>query len=143
MSNWTDRWLWPRKALSDIAADVIAIRMTTENNTLTLRNLKKEIQIMADREDASFEKLTADLTAVAAGWGVLTASNAQLVDENAQLRAALESADADKAAAIASALDTDSEADADKVDAADAIIAGLVPPADQPPADEPPADGEG
>lgn len=85
-----------------------------------LDELIRKVDRMAAREDAAYEKLNASIQTVKDGW-------ASLVAERDQYKAALESADADKAAAVQAALDADSEVDAAKVEAADAALAELVP----------------
>lgn len=101
----------------------------------TRKDLRHLEERMAAREDASYEKLNADIESVKTGWAALQAQNAALAADNQTLRDALAAADADKAAAVESALTADSETDADKIDAADAALASLLPV--EPPAEEP------
>ncbi len=135
--SWLEQLLWPRtrRVLSNIELDVAALRVAgLEQKTIT-NTVLKELRAMGAREDAAYEKLAADIQTVKDGWG-------SLVAERDALKAALESADADAAARVQAALDADSEVDAAKVEAADAALADLLPPAppaDEPPVDEPPA----
>lgn len=103
----------------------------------------KEIQIMGQQTDAGLAHLKDDLSKVRDGW-------ASLVAERDQYKAALENADADKAAAVASALEADDAHDAASIQEADALVHDLVNKAEQPPADSgdgsapvenPPAEG--
>lgn len=101
----------------------------------TIRRLEER---MGAREDAAYEALNANIAAVKEGWASLTA-------ERDALKAALEEADADKAAAVQDALDADSEVDASKVEAASAALDELAghteePPVEEPPVEEPPVE---
>lgn len=123
------RWLAaPWRDLSDIARDLAFLCVAASEQKALLRHITKELANMAEREDAAYEKLYATITTVKDGW-------ASLVAERDALKAALEDADADKAAAVQAALDADSNVDAEKVEAADAALADLIPPAEEPPAE--------
>lgn len=87
----------------------------------------KEIHTMAVNTD----ELVADINTLVGGYQAVKDENVALKAENGQLRSALESADADKAAAVAAA----EAADQAQVDAADAIVDKANAPAEQPPAD--------
>ena len=124
-------WLWWGKAaVSDIQANAAATRLAVNNLSRKLDQLSKDVQIMAAREDAAYDKLNATIQTVKDGW-------ASLVAERDALKAALEQADANAAAQVQAALDADSDVDASKVEAADAALAELFAPAPAPPADEP------
>lgn len=101
-----------------------------------LKRLLKEMEIrMGAREDAAYEKLSATIDTVKDGWAALQAENTnlkqQLTDAGVEFQAKL---------------DADSEADAAKVEEADAKLSELVVPApsepttgENPPS-EPPVD---
>lgn len=78
----------------------------------------REVQHMSVTTD----KLEADIATVAAGYQAVVAANAQL-------QAALNAADADKAAAVADAIAAEDADAQSKIDAADAVVAGILPPA--------------
>lgn len=130
--NWFEWQWWGKAAVSDIQADAAATRLAVNNLTLKIIQLQKDVKLMAAREDAAYEQLNATIQTVKDGW-------ASLIAERDALKAALENADANAAAQVQAALDADSEVDASKVEAADAALAELVPPAPQPeePAEEP------
>lgn len=133
--SWFTDFFWPAAALSDIRAELAAIRMIADSHTITLHTIKKEIRIMSENEAAALAKLEADLNTVVAGWAAKDAQIAALQADLATVQAALASADADKAAAVADALTADDAADTVAIDAADAIVANLVnPPVEPPPA---------
>lgn len=95
-----------------------------------LTAIKEEITKMA----VSTDELVADINTLVAGYEAVKA-------ENVALKAALASADADKAAAVdAARAEEDADAQA-KIDAADAVVDAANAPAEAPPAEEPPADG--
>lgn len=75
---------------------------------------------MASREQDSYAKLTATVEQVKTAF-------TSLQTERDEYKAALEGADADKAAAIQSALEQDSEHDADAIDAVNSALSQLVP----------------
>jgi hypothetical protein len=104
--------------------------------TVGIPNLLHKMEAaMAAREDAAYDKLNATIATVKDGWG-------SLVAERDRYKAALEAADANQAAAVAAALEADSDVDAGKVEAADAALAELVPaPSSEPdvPVEESPA----
>lgn len=75
---------------------------------------------MTSREEASRAQLTATVEQVKTAF-------TSLQTERDEYKAALESADADKAAAIQTALDQDSEHDADAIDAVNSALSELVP----------------
>lgn len=131
--SWFTDFFWPAGALSDLQRDLAALRLIADTNTVTLTNIMKELRIMAAREDAAYEALTATILTVKDGWAVLVNSNAAKDTEIAQLRAALEAAQAGVAETIAVAAAADSEADAAKVEAANAALTELVPPPAEPP----------
>lgn len=89
---------------------------------LAIKNLLLEMETrMTAREDASYEALNADIETVKTGWAALQA-------ENANLREQLVAAGQD----FQAKLDEDSNADADKVDAADAALKSLTVPNAEP-----------
>jgi len=99
----------------DIADDIAAIRAAVE---VEIPNKLREMETrMSEREDAAYEHLTVTIQAVKDGWSALIA-------ERDALKAALEQAGVDAAAV----LEADSQADAAKVEAADAALAELVTP---------------
>lgn len=91
-----------------------ALARVEETNT----KIYREVQHMSVTTD----KLEADIATVAAGYGALQA-------ENAALKAALASSDADKAQAVADAVAAEDVDAQSKIDAADAVVAGILPPA--------------
>jgi len=101
---------------------------------------------MGEQSQAGLAELTKDLHRLADGYVALQARNGALESENGQLRAALESADADKAAAIAAAVSAEDAGNAAAIADADAIVEAVSPePAPEPepepaPVEEPPAD---
>lgn len=118
--SWFDRFCWPRAALSDLQRDVAAGYVLLEEIRNSNVDIKRELQAMAAREDAAYEKLNATILTVKDGW-------ASLVAERDALKAALEASDANAAAQVQAALDADSEVDAGKVEAADAALAEIAP----------------
>jgi hypothetical protein len=133
--SWLDYFTWPNAAISDIERDMAIVKPAVLEQKTILNTVLKEIRAMGAREDQAYEKLAADIQTVKDGW-------ASLVAERDQWKAAAEAAGADVAAQVQAALDADSDVDAGKVEAADAALADLLPPAppaDQPPVDEPPA----
>lgn len=120
--SWTDRFCWPRAALSDLQRDVAAGYVLLEEVRKSNVDIKKELIAMGARETAAYEALNATILTVKDGW-------ASLVAERDALKAALEAASADVAAQVQAALDADSEVDAGKVEAADAALAEISPPA--------------
>jgi len=143
--GWTAPDWWPtnhgdwKLVLNAITALGADLRRSQENLAGALAkkldNALKEIKKMS----VSVDKLEADIQTVAAGYQAVVA-------ERDALKAALAAADATQAQAVADAVaaeDSDSQA---KIDAADAIVAGILPPAPVEPApadggDVPPADG--
>ena len=126
VGSWFERRWWPLAALSDVQADVAAIRVMVGMIVDANRVIIERLDDMGAREDAAYAKLAEDIQKVKDGW-------ASLVAERDALKQALEEADANKAAAVQAALDADSEVDASKVEAADAALAELVvPPAPEP-----------
>lgn len=95
---------------------------------LAIKKLLDDMEArMAAREDAAYEDLNSTIETVKEGWAALQA-------ENANLRQQL----TDAGANFQIALDQDSEADADKVEAADAALKELVvPDAPEEPVEEP------
>lgn len=87
---------------------------------------------MAVREDAAWEKNAADLAAVKEGWDALVASNTAKDGQIVALQAALDAANAGTDAAVQAALDVDSDADAGKVEAANAALESLLAPVEPP-----------
>lgn len=83
-----------------------------------VETLIRKVDIMAQREDQAYADLTATILTVKDGW-------ASLVAERDALKAALENADADAAVRVQEALDSDSDVDAGKVEAANAALAEL------------------
>lgn len=135
VSSWLDYFRWPRELLSDLQRDVIAIRVTLQDVKSTGETTLKEIREMAVREDAAWEKNAADLAAVKEGWDALVASNTAKDGQIVALQAALDAANAGTDAAVQAALDVDSDADAGKVEAANAALESLLaPPVEPPPA---------
>jgi hypothetical protein len=133
--SWLDYFTWPNAAISDIERDMAIVKPAVLEQKTILNTVLKEIRAMGAREDQAYEKLAADIQTVKDGW-------ASLVAERDQWKAAAEAAGAEVAAQVQAALDADSDVDAGKVEAADAALADLLPPAppaDQPPVDEPPA----
>ncbi len=115
--------MWPFKALEELVSHTQRIRRAVVHEIpAKLREMESR---MANREQAAYENLTATIQSVQSGWTALVA-------ERDQYKAALEQADADEAAAVAAALEADSEYDADRIEAADAALADLVA---QPPAE--------
>lgn len=125
--SWFSDYFCPD--VSDLHRDIAALRLIADAQTVTLHKIRKELLIMAAREDAAYEALTATILTVKDGW-------ASLVAERDALKEALENADANAAAQVAAALEADSDVDAAKVEAADAALAELVVPAEPTP-DEP------
>lgn len=118
-------WSWfksPWAISSDLHRDVAALRVIAQSHTEKLNNITREITTMGAREDAAYQQLSADIQTVKDGW-------AALVAERDALKEALQNADANAAAQVQAALDTDSDIDAAKVEAADAALASLVAPA--------------
>jgi chromosome segregation ATPase len=125
VSSWLDFLRWPREAISDIQADTAFLRLQAGVTNKKLDDLKEVISQMA----ANFDELNADLQTLIAGYQSVVAENVILHQE-------LDSADADKQAAVAAALEADDQVDQAAVDAADAVVkAALAPPADVPPAE--------
>jgi hypothetical protein len=118
-------WSWfksPWAISSDLHRDVAALRVIAQSHTEKLNHITREITTMGAREDAAYQQLSADIQTVKDGW-------AALVAERDALKEALQNADANAAAQVQAALDTDSDIDAAKVEAADAALASLVAPA--------------
>lgn len=110
---------WPWLILSDIATDTSATRAAVAVIEKTVDDMKERLIKMA----VNVDKITADIQTLAAGYQAARA-------ENTQLRTALESADADKAQAVAAAIAAEDSDAQSKIDAADAIAdAVLNPPA--------------
>jgi hypothetical protein len=112
--------------------------------TKKMDTLLKEIRKMGAQTSASLAHLADDLHKIADGWAAKDAQIAALTSERDQLKTALESADADKAQAVADAVAADDSVDSAAIDQADAVIHDLVNQADNPPVDggdTPPADG--
>lgn len=105
----------------------IAVEAFQRALTPRLDEILEEIKKMAVNTD----ELVADINTLVGGYQAVKDENVALKAENGQLRSALESADADKAAAVAAA----EAADQAQVDAADAIVDKANAPAEQPPAD--------
>lgn len=124
--TWFGDNVWPGPA-------VMAIRYDITRLAQQQHKILEELKAMAAREEAAYVKLSADIATVKEGWAALVASNAAKDTRIAELEAAL--AAADPTAAVAAALELDSDADAAKVEAADATLAALVAP---PAAPEPP-----
>lgn len=123
MSSWLDYFRWPREAISNIEADVAFLRLQSSVTNSKLDDLKERMIQMA----ANFDQLVADLNTLAQGYVALQAANKILQD-------AVDSADANKAAAVAQAIADDDAVDQAAVDAADAIATAVLnPPA--PPAE--------
>lgn len=123
VSSWLDYFRWPREAISDIQADTAFLRLQAGVTSNNLADLKERMIQMA----ANFDELNADLATLATGYQSLQAANAIL-------QAAVDAADADKAAAVAAAIAADDAIDQAAVDAADAVVEGVLnPPA--PPAE--------
>lgn len=128
--SWFTDFFWPANKLSDLERDIAALQHRVQNNhEITI----KELRIMAAREDQAYEALTATILTVKDGWAVLVASNAAKDARIAELEAALANADANAAAQLATALAGDSDADAAKVEAANAALDDLVTPPAEPP----------
>jgi regulator of PEP synthase PpsR (kinase-PPPase family) len=89
-------------------------------------NVEEITTTLGERMAANFDQLDADLNTLAAGYQSLQAANAIL-------QAAVDAADADKAAAVAAAIAADDAVDQAAVDAADAIATAVLNPA--PPAE--------
>jgi hypothetical protein len=124
--GWTAPDWWPTNH-GDWKLVLNAITASERALSRKLDNVLKEIKKMS----VSVDKLEADIQTVAAGYQAVVA-------ERDALKAALAAADATSAQAVADAVaaeDSDSQA---KIDAADAIVAGILPPAPVEPA---PADG--
>lgn len=117
MASWLDYFRWPREAISNIEADVAFLRLQSSVTNNKLDDLKERSIQMA----ANFDELNADLATLATGYQSLQAANAIL-------QAAVDAADADKAAAVAAALAADDVVDQAAVDAADAVVEGLLNP---------------
>jgi hypothetical protein len=95
-----------------------------------MKKLLSEMEArMGAREDAAYDKINATIGTVKEGWAALQA-------ENANLKSQLENAGVE----FQAKLDADSEADAAKVEAADASLSELVAVAEQPPTEEPPVE---
>lgn len=133
MTSWLDYIRWPREAISDLQRDAIAIRMTLQEMKTTGETNLKEIREMAVREDAAWEKNAADLASVKEGWDALVASNTAKDGQIVALQAALDAANAGTDAAVQAALDVDSDADAGKVEAANAALESLLAAPVEPP----------
>jgi hypothetical protein len=129
---WDDHDMCICAVIRSIAVDTSATRADVETLTQKIRQLKKEIRIMGAKQDVAYAQLVDDLNKVVTGW-------ASLIAERDALKAALEQADASKAAAVTAALDEDDTHDADAIIAADAIVSGLVD--NPPPAPEPAPEG--
>jgi hypothetical protein len=126
--DFQEHLMWPFKALAELIDHTQRIRRAVVNEIpARLREMESR---MANREQAAYENLSATIQSVRDGWTALVA-------ERDQYKAALEAADADEAAAVAAALEADSEYDAEKIETADAQLAELVA---QPPA---PVEGGG
>jgi hypothetical protein len=108
---------WPWLILSDIATDTSATRAAVAVIEKTVDDMKERLIKMA----VNVEKLTADIQTLASGYQAVQA-------ENAQLRTALASADADKAQAVAAAIAAEDSDAQSKIDAADAIAAAVLNP---------------
>lgn len=117
MSSWLDYFRWPREAISNIEADVAYLRLQSSVTNSKLDDLKERSIQMA----ANFDELNADLNTLATGYQSLQAANAIL-------QAAVDAADADKAAAVAAAIAADDAVDQAAVDAADAVVEGVLNP---------------
>lgn len=128
-----------KKSLRSIRSDTEAIRVAVGLNTTRLEMIIERLDRMAAREEAAWEKQAADVAAVKEGWDALVASNAAKDQQISDLQAALEAAGGDVQAQIDAALETDSEADAAKVEAANSALESLLAP----PVEEPPADNGG
>lgn len=103
---------------------------TQEDLRTSERALSRKIDKIGKLMSVSVDKLDADIEILIAGYQAVVAANVQL-------QAALDAADATKAAAVADAIaaeDADAQA---KIDAADAVVAAANAPA------APPADGGG
>lgn len=119
-------WRWKQWRLLSRADAVILYASLREH----IDNIKKEVKKMGEATAAALAELNKDLHRLAEGYVALQA-------ENAALKAALASADADKAAAVADAIAADDAVDSAAIAEADAIVEGLSPE----PAPEPPAEG--
>lgn len=123
-----ERFLWEVRQL----AAALDARFTSVEHRLQAMEDR-----MTAREDAAFAALTDNVDAVADGWAALLA-------ENAVLKAAVANADQATQDAVAAALDADSDVDAGKVEAANAILGPLRLPVDNGGGGEPaPGDGGG
>jgi hypothetical protein len=89
--SWSDWFTWPRKTISDIDARTFWLRV----------ELPQLLTAMEERMSAREDETRAELSA--AIDGALSAYDA-VVAERDQYKAALETADADKAAAVAAAV---------------------------------------
>lgn len=117
MTVWDDIGLTAgmKSVLQDFWTEVIQVHL----NEMEAR--------MGAREDAAHDNLNATIETVKAGWAALQA-------ENANLKSQLDAA----AVNYQAQLDADSEADAAKIEEADAKLAELTAqPAEEPAAEEP------
>ncbi len=89
--SWSDWFTWPRRTISDIDARTFWLRV----------ELPQLLTAMEERMSAREDETRAELSA--AIDGALSAYDA-VVAERDQYKAALETADADKAAAVAAAV---------------------------------------
>lgn len=115
---WWSSLFWPLNLLSDVQADVFAIRGSVVDSNRKLDDLTRKVIAMGVREDASDARL-AELVGLVRDF--LGGKDARI----AELEAALASADADKAAELAA----DSDADAAKKEEVAAALEELLNPA--------------
>jgi hypothetical protein len=116
----------PEDILSDLQRDVMAIRIALMDQSTSIIEIKRELTTMTEREDAAWARQAELIQSVKDGYSAL-------VTERDAWKKAAEDAGA--------ALESDSLADAEKVEAANAALEELVAqPAPTPePTPEPPA----
>ncbi len=139
--SWLDYFTWPKAAISDLQRDMATIKPV-------LLRIPKQLTAMEARmselEDQTRVELAAAITGALGAYDAKVAELAAVSAERDNLRAALETADADKAAAVEAAVSADDAGDAafnaEQVDALRRLQPVVEPPADNPPADEPPVD---
>lgn len=108
--------------LSDLQRDVIAARVALMDQSKSINNITRELTKMAEREDAAWARQAELIQSVKDGYSALVA-------ERDAWKKAAEDAGA--------ALEADSLADAEKVEAGNAALEELV----SPPAPEPAPEG--